>query len=94
MVASFYIDNNSSFIKFGSYDPLGVKPNTTLEMFKTVNVKNWSIEIPKPSFGGTTVSAGESDVNLLNINPAYPYLYVQTKNVERFQGLIIKAGDV
>jgi hypothetical protein len=28
MVVSFYTDQDSSFVKFGSWDPLGIKPGT------------------------------------------------------------------
>ena len=52
MVTSFYIDDDESFIKFGSYDPLGLKPNGKFEMFRTVSVTDWSIYIEKPMVGG------------------------------------------
>ena len=41
MVTSFYFDGDNSLVKFGSYDPLGLKPGTKLTMFKTENVRNW-----------------------------------------------------
>lgn len=51
MVASFYVDGDDSFIKFGSYDPLGVKPGTPLRTFPTFSNDDWTIWVIKPTIG-------------------------------------------
>ena len=77
MVASFYLDDDESFIKFGSYDPLGLKPSGNLNIFKTVNVKDWTLSMPKlPVMNGVT--SKHKVPNYLEINPAYPFIYVRS----------------
>lgn len=92
MVTSFFIDDehDESFIKFGSYDPLGVHPNARFEMFKTAGVKDWSMYTYKPSVGGVF---NKRDVtNFLDFNPAYPFLYISSINIAEIAKMLIDAG--
>lgn len=46
MVVSFYVNmksGNSSLIKFGSYDKIGLNTGKELDMFETKNVKSWDL---------------------------------------------------
>lgn len=91
MVASIYLDDEESFIKFGSYDPLGLKANAKLETFNTVNVRDWGLYMTKPTVGGV---AGTGDqTKSIHINPALPYLYVQTTDTQKIAQQIINAGQ-
>tara|TARA_B110000305_G_C18820265_1_gene351012 strand:+ start:79 stop:288 length:210 start_codon:yes stop_codon:yes gene_type:complete len=51
MVFSFYIDGDDSFVKFGSYDPLGVKPGKELKKYNTWSAKEWALWMSKPKIG-------------------------------------------
>lgn len=51
MVAAFYVDGDDSFIKFGSYDPLGIKPGATLKTYPTYSALDWTIWLTNPTIG-------------------------------------------
>lgn len=74
MVASFYVDEDEGFIKFGSFDALGIAPNEKLVMVKTGNIRDWTLLMLPPKISGTKF--GKAATQKLIVNPAYPHVYV------------------
>jgi len=51
--------------------------NKNINIFKTVNVKDWTLSMPKlPVMNGVT--SKHKVPNYLEINPAYPFIYVRS----------------
>ena len=91
MVTSFYIDEDDAFIKFGSFDPLGIAPGEKLVMIRTSEIIKWALTIKAPKIGSLTF--GKYADQALVINPAYPHIYVTTIDTRRVEQNLIKAGQ-
>ena len=71
----------SSYIKFGGYDTMGMKDNTTdsMNFFRTVDEKTWTL--PVESFKAYNNSETFNIEGLKNvaIDPSVPYIYVEAQ---------------
>jgi hypothetical protein len=59
-------------------------------MFNTFGVHDWSVYLDDPSVGGVT--AGER-TKFLNINPAHPFIYIESKDSLSIKKMIVAAAN-
>ena len=76
MTVSFFVQNdkldNKNSIKFGSYDKIGIKPDTELELIRTVNTSTWDVKANQIIIGDTT----RAELSDIRFDPQLPYLYL------------------
>lgn len=50
-IVAFYVNGNSSVVKFGSWDPAGIAPNAALSTFRTKDTTSWHLKANLFSMG-------------------------------------------
>lgn len=75
----------SSYIKFGGYDTIGMKGNTTdsMNMYRTTNEKKWMLPIESLKFANNTADLRVDGLQNLEIDPAVPYIYIPARQMTR-----------
>lgn len=75
MTVSFFVQNDASkksSIKFGSYDQIGLKPGSKLELIRTPDKGSWDLRANFIEIGTEKLA----EASMIRFEPQLPYLYL------------------
>jgi hypothetical protein len=78
---------NSSIIKIGSYDQLGIKNGTNMTIMKTPTIYNWNFNLVAGNYSGKQINPSDSS-RVVTFDPQVPYIYVPQTDFETFKTIV------